>query len=187
MTRVKNLEHLLDLVTTWGWVTTQIQYDGVNFFRDSDSGHNFWVVINGDMTGDMVFNKNLCFFSHKKRRLKCILRTPIHPLKGDSPYSPFHSPFLRVNHPSRRVNGSLKRRFTLQKGWTHSPLRVNHPSVRVNHPPNGWITLLKGEWSIRVNWKRVNEGWITLFKGEWKKIKVRNQKWILKIDFYMKF
>jgi hypothetical protein len=34
--------------------------------------------------------------------------------KGDSPYSPFfNSPFKRVNHPSRRVNGSLKRRFTL--------------------------------------------------------------------------
>ena len=112
----------------------------------------------------------------KKSGLKCILRTPIHPLKGDSPYSPFHSPFLRVNHPSRRVNGSLKRRFTLQKGWTHSPLRVNHPSVRVNPPPKGWIILLKGEWSIRVNWKRVNEGWITLFKGEWKKIWKRYEK-----------
>ena len=103
-------------------------------------------------------------------RLKCILRTPL------SPYSPFHSPFLRVNHPSRRVNGSLKRRVTLQKGWTHSPLRINHASVRVNPPPKGCITLLKDECLIRMNWKRVNYGRITLFKGEWKKIFIWNFK-----------
>jgi hypothetical protein len=33
---------------------------------------------------------------------------------------------------SRRVNKSLQRRFTLQKGWTHSSLIVNHPF-------EGWI------------------------------------------------
>ncbi len=38
-------------------------------------------------------------------------------------------PFWGVNHPSRRVNESLERRFTLQKGWTHSPLRLNHPKI----------------------------------------------------------
>ena len=77
----------------------------------------------------------------------------------------------------RRVNELLERRFTLQKGWTYSPLRVNHPSWRVNHPQKGWITLLKGEPPRSLGWKRVNEGWITLLKGEWKKGESNKGEW----------
>ena len=88
------------------------------------------------------------------------MRTFIHPSKGDSPYSPFHSPFLKGEspfskgewasgkkiHPSKRVNV-----FTLEG---ESPFwRVNRQEVWVE---KGWM---KGESPfLRVNEKILKSG-----------------------------
>jgi hypothetical protein len=50
------------------------------------------------------FMYELSYHVEKNFWAKVYLASPIHPSKGDSPYSPFHSTFLRVNHPSRRLN-----------------------------------------------------------------------------------
>ena len=105
-------------------------------------------------------------------RLKCIMRTFIHPSKGDSPYSPFHSPFLKGEspfskgewasgkkiHPSKRVNV-----FTLEG---ESPFKKGEsPSKRVNHPSEGWVSkkseLKKGEWRVNHPFQGwMKKGWI---------------------------
>jgi hypothetical protein len=96
------------------------------------------------------------------------------------PSHPSIHPFLRVNHPSRRVNEFSNEEIHPKKGWTRSPLRVNHPSWRVLHPFEGWITLLKGEWTRRVNKIRVNEEWSTLPKGELEKGVSEKGEWRVK-------
>jgi hypothetical protein len=70
--------------------------------------------------------------NHTIISLKCIMRTFIHPFW--------------------RVNELLERRFTLQKGWTYSPLRVNHPS-------DGWM------WTERVNKTFMKVNWSTNVKN----------------------
>ena len=92
-------------------------------------------------------------FVNDRRRLRMIMN--VHEWLAKVYYanlhSPFHSPFLKGEWASGK-------KITLQKGWTYSPMRVNHPQ-------KGWITLLKGELSRSLSWKRVNERWITLLKG----------------------
>ena len=117
----------------------------------------FWIIINPKRVHAIIQklvdkNRSKTNLSIKLKKNN-IWRTFIHPSKGDSPYSPFHSPFSKGEwvsqnkiHPSKRVNA-----FTLEG---------DSPSKRVNQPSEGWIVekgeLIKGEW--RVN--HPYEGWI---------------------------
>ncbi len=63
-------------------------------------------------------NKFTCYkhFIFNQKDSPCILRTFIHPSKSDSPYKPFHSPFLKGESPFERL--------------IHQSRRVIHPSKK---------------------------------------------------------
>ncbi len=140
-----------------------------------------------DQYQSSIYNKRSSIYTS---RLECIWRTfRIHPSKRGE---------LRVNHPFDGwtkngwihwvwMNGRTAKvyyanfhspfegwfnlftlSFTFFEGWMSfwkedSPFKMGE---RIH--PWGWFTLLKGESSRSVSWKRVNEGRITLLKGEWK-------------------
>jgi len=105
-------------------------------------------------------------------QLKCIWRTFIHPSKVDSPYSPFNSPFFKVESPFSNGEWVSQNKIHPSKGvnaFTHegdSPFKKGESlSKRVNHPSKGWIIekgeMKKGEWRMNHPSKGlIKKGWI---------------------------
>ncbi len=84
-----------------------------------------------------------------KIRLKCIMRTFIHPSKVDSPYSPFHSPFLKGESPFSKGEWASGKK--IHPSFTLFQLRLlgDSPFRRVIYPFWGWFTLLEGWFTLK--------------------------------------